>query len=192
MIKLAKINSFHLRHLNQTHKIEIADEQSQPIDSDPLISVVEQILTDHSIERSEISIGIVDDPTMRDYNNRYLNHDYETDVLSFVLDWDESIGALSGQLIVSTDTAATMAKQYGSTIQEELLLYVVHGTLHLVGYDDKDPADEPEMRDAEKKYLASFGVEHRWSSDGEQQAISRGTEPNPTETNGTEGNEVPS
>ncbi len=149
--------------MNQTHKIEVADEQTQPVESDPLISAVRQILTDHSIEQSEISIGIVDDPTMRAYNKQYLQHDYETDVLSFVLDYDETIGALSGQLIVSTDTAATMAKQYGGTMQEELLLYVVHGTLHLVGYDDKDPSDEAEMRDAEKKYLASFGVVHRWS-----------------------------
>ncbi|MFK7769277.1 MAG: rRNA maturation RNase YbeY [Mariniblastus sp.] len=188
-------NSISHRQLNQPHKIEIANEQSQPIDSDPLISAVKLILNDHSIEKSEISIGIVDDPAMRAYNKQYLNHDYETDVLSFVLDWDETIGALSGQLIVSTDTAETMASQYGSTMQEELLLYVIHGTLHLVGYDDKDPADETEMRDAEKQYLANFGVEHRWgASEQEQNAIddkAAGSESNSKGNKRSDDGEVP-
>ena len=144
------------------HKIEIADEQSLPIDSDPLITVVHQILKDHAISKSEISIAIVDDPTIRSFNKQYLEHDYETDVISFVLDRDENIGSLSGQLIVSTDTAARMAHEVGGTAEDELLLYVVHGTLHFVGYDDKHESDAQEMRDAEKRYLQSMGIEHRW------------------------------
>ena len=147
---------------NQTHKIEIADQQSKPVDGETLISIVDTILTDHQIRRSEISIAIVDDPTMRKLNKQYLEHDYETDVLSFVLQYDDQAGELHGQLIVSTDTAATMANEVGGTMQQELLLYVVHGTLHLVGYDDKSPDDAREMRDAERKYLESVGLTHRW------------------------------
>lgn len=149
---------------NQVHKIEVADEQSQEVDCDPLISVVQKILDDHAIAKSEISIAIVDDPAIRKLNKQYLNHDYETDVISFVLDVDESIGYLTGQLVVSTETAARMANEVGGTMQEELLLYVVHGTLHLVGFDDKDPLDAEEMRSAEKRYLHAMGIEHRWST----------------------------
>ena len=47
-------------------------------------------------------------------------------------------------------------------MQQELFLYVVHGTLHLVGYDDKSPDDAQEMRDAERRYLKSVGLTHRW------------------------------
>ena len=148
---------------NPDYKIEIADEQSHPIDFDPLIAVVGQILEDHTISKSEISIAIVDDPTIRKLNKQYLEHDYETDVISFVLDYDEEIGSLSGQLIVSTDTAAQLASEVGGTTQDELLLYVVHGTLHLVGYDDKNESDAQEMREAEKRYLQSMGVQHRWT-----------------------------
>ncbi len=148
---------------SQVHKIEIADEQSQPLDPDPLIAAVEQILIDHQIASSEISIAIVDDPTIRSLNKQYLDHDYETDVISFVLECDEDLGSLAGQLIVSTDTAGRMATEIGGTMQEELLLYVIHGTLHLVGYDDKEPTEASEMREAEKRYLHSFGIEHRWS-----------------------------
>ena len=148
-----------------THKIEIADQQSRPVDGEYLISAVEQILTDHEIVRSEISIAIVDDPTIRQLNQQYLNHDYETDVISFVLEDDEESSFLAGQLIVSTDTAANMAAQVGGSMQDELLLYVIHGTLHLVGFDDKHPSDAAEMRLAERKYLAQNGVEHRWVDD---------------------------
>lgn len=148
--------------LNQTpHTIEIADQQNAEFDADPLIAAIQMIADDHDISRSEISVAIVDDPTMRKLNQQYLQHDYETDVLSFVLDWDEDTGSLLGQLIVSTDTAANLAADVGSTMQEELLLYVIHGMLHLVGYDDKQPAAALEMRAAEKEYLSRFNIQHR-------------------------------
>lgn len=148
---------------SHSYKIEIADEQSRLFDGELLIAAVEKILADHGILRSEISIAVVDDPAIRQLNKRYLNHDYETDVISFVLEYLEETSALSGQLIVSTDTAQKTAREFGGSMQDELLLYVVHGTLHLVGYNDKNPSDAKEMRDAEKKYLGVFGVEHRWN-----------------------------
>jgi len=144
------------------HKIEFADEQTRTVDSDLLKSAVEKILTDHSIERSEISVALVDDPTIRVLNKQYLNHDYETDVISFVLEYDTESAFLVGQLIVSTDTAANLAAQVGVPMANEVLLYVIHGMLHLVGYDDKQPEDAVDMRAAEKKYLGEFGIEHRW------------------------------
>ena len=148
--------------LNQTpHTIEIADQQNTEFDADPLIAAIRMIADDHEVSRSEISVAIVDDPTIRKLNQQYLQHDYETDVISFVLNWDEDTGSLLGQLIVSTDTAAALADDVGSTMQEELLLYVIHGMLHLVGYDDKQPAAATEMRAAEKEYLSRFNIEHR-------------------------------
>ena len=147
---------------NQTpHTIEIADQQNAEFDADPLIAAIQMIADDHEIGRAEISVAIVDDPTIRQLNQQYLQHDYETDVISFVLDWNETARALLGQLIVSTDTAAMLAQDIGSTMQEELLLYVIHGMLHLVGYDDKQPAAAIEMRAAEKEYLSRFNIQHR-------------------------------
>ncbi|MFT5303540.1 MAG: putative rRNA maturation factor [Mariniblastus sp.] len=151
------------------YKIEIADEQSQLFDPAMLTSAVEMIMNEHGVLAGEVSIAVVDDPAIRKLNKQYLEHDYETDVISFVLEFDDEANSLVGQLIVSTDTAATMAAQLGGTMQEELLLYVIHGMLHLVGYNDKDPAEAVEMRVAEKLYLAKFGIEHRWTdtdSDG--------------------------
>ncbi len=124
------------------------------------MSAVHQILEDYEVESAEISIAIVDDPAMRELNRQYLEHDYETDVLSFLL--EESPTSLTGQLIVSADTAARLATELGVEMEHELLLYVIHGTLHLVGLDDTDPESEQEMRNAERDYLARQGIAHHW------------------------------
>jgi len=147
------------------HKIEIADQQNQDLDPEPLIKSVEAILDDHDVAASEISLALVDDPTIRELNRQYLDHDYETDVISFVLDWNEQDRSLVGQLIVSTDTAQNKGAEFGLSMFEELVLYVIHGTMHLVGYEDKDSASAAEMRLAEKDYLARLGIEHRGFAD---------------------------
>jgi probable rRNA maturation factor len=157
-----------------SHKIEIADEQTHPFESESLIAAVEMILNKHGFQRSEVSIAVVDDPTIRRLNKEYLNHDYETDVISFVLDSENSTDPskpkqLTGQLIVSTDTAGRLAAELGGSLQEELLLYVVHGTLHLVGLDDQTDELAEEMRKSEKEILSEFGVIHRWDSESVSQ-----------------------
>ena len=110
---------------NDKLQIEIADEQTRPIDGDKLISTVTLILVDYGIQEAEISIAIVDDPTIRDLNSTYLGHDYETDVISFPLEQDLDRRYLSGQLVVSADTAAAVATDSNRLIEDELLLYVV-------------------------------------------------------------------
>lgn len=137
--------------------VETCNQQDTPIDQDALAAAARLILTEHGITQGELSIAIVDDPAIRKLNKQYLNHDYETDVISFVLDEDESIGRLDGQLIVSTDTAAREAVDADWSFEAELLLYVVHGTLHLVGYDDKSAEAVPEMRAAEAEFMAKLG-----------------------------------
>src|SRR5687768_7472738 len=119
-------------------RIDIADEQeSHEIDYDRLIAAVRLILTDAGYSSGEISLAIVDDAAMHALNRQYLNHDYSTDVLSFVLDDDET--RLDGQLIVSADYAAREAPTFRWSTNDELLLYTIHGTLHLAGYDDLEP-----------------------------------------------------
>jgi probable rRNA maturation factor len=85
-------------------------------------------------------------------HGRFLDDPTPTDVLSFVL--EQSPGFLEGEVIVSADTAVVNAAKYRSTLAEELLLYAIHGTLHLVGYDDITPAKRAVMRKREKEVLA--------------------------------------
>jgi probable rRNA maturation factor len=142
--------------------IEIADEQSAlTLDLKRLIAAARQVLKQAGIRTGEISIAVVTDERIHELNRQYLQHDYPTDVLSFVLDHDPAAGRLDGQIIVSADYAAREAQRFGWTVEDELLLYVIHGSLHLVGHDDQSPAGSAAMRAAETQHLASFGL-HRY------------------------------
>lgn len=140
-----------------------ADDQRHIPDRARLKRAVRLVLTDAGIQSAEISIAIVTDARMHELNRQYLQHDYPTDVLSFVLDHDAEAKSLDGQIIASSDFAAREAPGFGWTTDDELLLYVIHGCLHLVGHDDTTPEGKRAMQVAERGYLAHFGLEHEIS-----------------------------
>ena len=140
--------------------IQLTDQQSTlPVDVQRLKQAARLILEDHGPDAVLVSIAVVDDLTIHELNRRFLQHDYPTDVLSFVLEQQD--GRLEGEVIVSTDTAVSQAGEYGVQPADELLLYVVHGVLHLVGFDDKSPDLRRRMRCAEQHYLEQFDIIHR-------------------------------
>lgn len=143
-------------------QIEIAcDTTTSAEEQRRLEEAICAILVDSNMAQAEISLAIVDDPTIHALNRQFLEHDYATDVLSFVLHHEDAIseGAeLEGEIIVSRDTAGRVAPTYGWTAAEELLLYVIHGALHLVGYDDRTVDGADEMRRQEAIYLKRVGV----------------------------------
>lgn len=142
--------------------IEIANEQQHAVDENRLKKAARNVLAEVGIQRGEISIAIVDDARMHALNRQYLQHDYPTDVLSFVLEHDEVAKSLDGEIIASADYAAREAPRYGWTKDDELLLYVIHGCLHLVGHDDQTPEGLAAMRSAEAQHLAALGLKHRF------------------------------
>ncbi len=147
--------------MNDELIIEIANEQSACAIQETLIrEVVAEILSGEGVAGGQISVALVDDPTIHEVNRQHLNHDYPTDVISFVFDRDGT--SLDGEVIASADTACATAKDLGWPAENELLLYVVHGTLHLVGYDDQTESDREEMRGREAHYLARFGMTAPW------------------------------
>ena len=148
------------RRVNVAVRVAInADDQPHAIDKLRLKKAVRAILEDAGIRSAEISIGIVTDERMHELNRQYLDHDYPTDVLSFVLAYDKKRQSLEGEIIASSDYAAREAANYGWTGSDELLLYIVHGCLHLVGYDDTTPGAKKKMTEAETRYLKQLGVE---------------------------------
>ena len=141
--------------------VEVVNRQTAvAVDQDRLRLAVETVLAGESIGRAIVSVAIVGDEEIHSLNRQHLQHDYATDVLSFLLeregDW------LEGEVVVSADTAAAEARKYESNVADELLLYVVHGALHLAGYDDQSPADRQTMRRKERRYLGQLGVVPRW------------------------------
>lgn len=126
------------------------------IDTDRLVDACRRIVAGDGRRAATISLTVVDDDEMHQLNRTHLDHDYPTDVLSFPLsDPDEP---LAGEVIVSAGTAKNNAQEYGNRAEEELLLYVVHGVLHLVGLGDKTAEDAKKMRQAEAYWLADLGI----------------------------------
>ncbi len=138
----------------------ITNEQSKyQLDTERIELAVNQIVKEAGIVTGDVSVAVVDDRTIHELNIQYLNHDYPTDVISFLLEREDE--HLEGEIIVSVDTAAELAQDYGWDWNNEFLLYVIHGCLHLVGYDDKNPAAKAVMQEAERRHLLMFGIEHR-------------------------------
>lgn len=99
----------------------------------------------------DISIIFCSDSYILDINIRYLHHDYFTDIITF--DYTEG-DRLSGDLFISLDTVRANAAEYGSDFETELNRVMVHGVLHLIGYDDHSSADKKLMREKEDYYLS--------------------------------------
>jgi probable rRNA maturation factor len=135
------------------HSIAVANRQKLlKIDVRLLKRYVRQILDDASIASSDISIAVVDDREIARVHGEFLDDPTPTDVISFILDCSD--GHLEGEIVASAETAQARAAEYEQSPERELLLYVIHGALHLVGYDDTTAAERKKMRAQEKHYLA--------------------------------------
>ena len=144
--------------------IEISDGQAHipGIDRPRLAAIARRALMASAVERAEVSIALVDNETIRAINSRHLGHDFATDVISFTLS-DPGDSELSGELIVSAEMAVEMAGRDGIEPFTELVLYVIHGLLHLLGLDDLTPPGAAEMRLREGELLAAEGLSHPFS-----------------------------
>lgn len=105
-----------------------------------------------------MSILLVDDAEIQEYNREYRGSDRPTDVLSFSQLEGEDLNPVEelfplGDIIVSVDTAEMQAADVGHSLQDEMDLLVVHGVLHLLGHEDETPEDAADMRRREKAVL---------------------------------------
>lgn len=118
-------------------------------------SAIQRIASDYGWTSGQISVAIVDDEEIHQVNREYLNHDYPTDVISFDLTEPDS-EQLEGEIIVSWETAARVADENGWPASQEMLLYTIHGMLHIVGLDDGTPKQSQEMRGQERHYMLAI------------------------------------
>lgn len=98
----------------------------------------------------QVNIIFCSDNYILDINQKYLQHDYFTDIITF--DYCEG-KTLSGDLFISVDTVRENAIFYGTEFDDELNRVIVHGLLHLIGYDDHSEEDQKTMRSKEDYYL---------------------------------------
>jgi probable rRNA maturation factor len=119
---------------------------------------------------SELSILLVDDEEMQHLNREYLSRDRPTNVLAFAMHEGENTHlhpAVLGDVVVSTETAQREALQRGVTLEEEMALLLVHGILHLLGYDHEDsPEEAARMETKEQEVLVGLGWGRQVSEGG--------------------------
>jgi probable rRNA maturation factor len=138
-------------------RVSIASPQEVvPIDRGHLRAAVRAVLDGEGVAEAEISLAFVDNATIHRLNQRYLQHDEPTDVLSFPLS-EPGAGRLKGELVVGAEVALAQARERGHDVQAELTLYVIHGLLHLCGHDDHGTAAAA-MRERERHYLRLLGL----------------------------------
>lgn len=111
--------------------------------------------------RGHLSVAVIGATAMASLHQRYLNQPTPTDVLTFDLDTDRAAGRIDAEIVVCTDVARRRAARRGGSLQAaraELALYVVHGVLHLAGYNDHAPADFRRMHAREDEILCEVGL----------------------------------
>lgn len=105
--------------------------------------------------RGKLHLLVVNDARSRAMNQRFLQHDYATDVITFPLTIEP--GFVEADILISAETAARSAGELGVAPQDEILLYAVHGALHLMGFDDTSPESAKAMRQAESEVFMRMG-----------------------------------
>jgi len=129
--------------------------------------IARDVLTAEGVGPTELGVVISDDATVRELNRRYLGVDEPTDVISFGLSEEgdrpfalpPGEAAPLGEVIVSYPTAVRQAAEQGHSVEAEVAHLLVHGILHLLGYDHIEAQDERIMRRREGEILADLDVE---------------------------------
>jgi probable rRNA maturation factor len=151
--------SLSTRHvIDMQTQVEISDTQGHlHVDRAILASLAQRVLAMEHRQRADISIALVDDATIHALNRVHLGHDWPTDVLSFTLS-EPGEAVLAGELVISAERAAATATERGLDPHAELALYLVHGLLHLCGYDDRSDADACRMQARQCEILDRDGL----------------------------------
>jgi probable rRNA maturation factor len=113
------------------------------------------VLAGEGIKEAKVTLAFVDDLTSAGLNKRFLDHEGPTDVITFPYSRGKK---LEGEVVIGVEVAQREAADRGHGVDSELCLYVIHGTLHLCGYDDRTSRDAAEMRKKERAYLKELGL----------------------------------
>jgi rRNA maturation RNase YbeY len=125
----------------------------QESDAQTLLDLIEK---GESVQFNSVEIVFTDESGIIEINSEYLNRDYVTDIISFRLDDDDSNQAIEGTLYCCAPRIAEQSGEFNSDPESEFLRIIVHGLLHLTGYDDQTDSDKSAMTLLEDKYLQSL------------------------------------
>ena len=142
-------------------EVFLANEQELPIDEERLCDLARHTLEmEEADDDSELSILVVEPGHIRRLNKRFAGDNHSTDVLAFPMDDDEDGGYLVGDVVICPRVAHANAARTGRSPARELETVLVHGTLHLLGYDHQGRDDRHDMEQRLSEVLESFRARH--------------------------------
>jgi probable rRNA maturation factor len=153
-------------------KVEAVGTSRNDVDEAALEGFVTRILRQESVEDvSVLSLRFIGADAIADLNSAYMSKDGPTDVLSFPIE-DASPGIPPrrdpdgpplelGDIFICEDVVAAHAEEYGVSFDAEMHLMVVHGVLHILGWDHQTEAEAEAMEEREEEHLATIGLERR-------------------------------
>lgn len=131
--------------------IVVSKTVKQPIPNKKIVKAIETVLQGEKHSCLSISAVYCGDKLIRKINKSYLNHDYETDTISFRYNSGKIV---DGEFYISVDTILKNARNYCVGFENELLRVTIHSVLHLVGYDDQSSDQRKRMTEKENYYLS--------------------------------------
>ena len=117
-----------------------------------MLSKYEMVLSENKHQSADINIIITDDDSLRQMKKEYFNQDVYTDVIAFNIDEDP----FEGELYISYDRVKDNAEKFNDSFEGEFKRILIHGTLHLCGFDDQTKEDKSRMTSMEEDYLKKF------------------------------------
>ena len=140
--------------------LEVEDSVADRVDQPSLIGLLERVLTEEQVEDgASVAVVLADDTLLHELNLRHREVDAPTDVLSFPADEGEEFPTPEGEprylgdIVVSVEMVGRQASEAGLEPREELAHVIVHGLLHLLGYDHEEPDEEAVMKAREEAFL---------------------------------------
>ena len=126
------------------------EKEFEQIDGKLITIWLKSVVKNENKSIGKISVIYVDDNYLLDINIKYLKHNYFTDIITF--NYNQGLN-ISGDLYISIDTIKSNAEFYDTNFKNELLRVIVHGVLHLLGYNDCEESEQIVMREREDFYL---------------------------------------
>ena len=125
----------------------VYNEKGIIINKNSLHRIVAALCKELDLKIISLEINIVSSETMLGINKKYLNHNYNTDIITF--DYSSERNNLDGEIFISVDDALENSKKYHVSLNNEILRLVIHGILHMIGYDDVASAKRKKMKTVE-------------------------------------------
>lgn len=121
-------------------------------------SVVSDLKKSLEFSIKSLSLNFIESDLMIEINTKYLGHNYDTDIITF--SYSKNKTNLDGEIFISIDQAIENAVRYNVNLDSEIIRLIVHGILHLLGFNDKDPKDKKRMKREENRLTSSLSKKY--------------------------------